>query len=47
MAKIAKFVCVLIIMLSLFIFATNDDGEAFYPFQISLVTLYTTFISIL
>jgi len=47
MAKIAKFVCVLIILLPLFISATDENGKTFYPFQISLVTLYAKFISIL
>jgi len=42
MFKIAKFVCVLIIFLSLFPFEITANGETFYPFQISLVTLYTT-----
>jgi hypothetical protein len=43
MAKIMKFIYIMIIFMSLFFIAKNVDGRPFYYFQPSLFTLYTLF----
>ena len=46
MAKIVKYVYVIIIFLSLILVANNIEGKPFYRFQISFFTPYTKFYRI-